>query len=168
MPEMQKPVLEHTPAETCQEKGIKATRPYHRDGGVAQVSQGRGQAGLDTAVRNTDRWYFPLRSSYMSDAEARQIKADIIVELDENEKQLKRLRDKAEQIAKDLQYAAECFLNHPEKLVFRNETTDLRFQTSREARQESFGFDSIKDLRDNIRKLILRQSELRERKAKYD
>ena len=48
MSEMQKPVLEHTPAEARQEKELTEDKPYHEDTSAEQVSQGFKQEGLDS------------------------------------------------------------------------------------------------------------------------
>jgi len=116
----------------------------------------------------TNAWYSPVSECYMEEKQVRETKAGILLELDENEKHLNRLRGKARLIGRDFLYLAELLDTHPEKVVFRNEETPLEFQNRNVADPSSFDLAALKDLRDKIRILIKRQKELERRKPIYD
>ncbi|MGA9799224.1 MAG: hypothetical protein WBQ68_09455 [Terriglobales bacterium] len=101
----------------------------------------------------------------MTQQQAREQLSDILLELEENETQLRKRRVQARSFADTFYYLAERFRTNPENVTFINETDDLKFRASDMADPRAIDLDLIKEVRDSVRKLESRQAELRERKA---
>lgn len=103
----------------------------------------------------------------MTEEEIQRNKGAILLELSENAQQLEHWRTETRRMSNELARIASQLLKEPERLVFPNEETDLRFQNKDLFDSSCLDLAKIQRVRDSIRSLELRRKELEKDKITY-
>jgi hypothetical protein len=103
----------------------------------------------------------------MSEEEVRSNKAKILLEWDENKRQLEQWRDRAAEIATNLRTLAARLESKPEQIVFSGEQTPLEFQSAGIWVTQDVALGEVQRVRDNIRQLELRRRQLQKSKEPF-
>src|SRR5260370_10752605 len=98
---------------------------------------------------------------YMSEIDIQRQRGDIRAELETVQTQLNHNLTAARRIGSDLKFISDRLLSEPHRLVWPNEETDMRFQNNDEAKRSVLDVAEITSVRDAIRKLMLREQELK-------
>jgi len=106
----------------------------------------------------------------MTDERSKKEYGDILVELEQMQKELSKRRVQAERLGTDLQVIADLLRSTPETIVFPHELTPLGFgfENRQFANASALDLSNLREIRDAIRTTEMRRRELERQKQAYD